>query len=362
MVSVTAAGSPAMTASARRLRGERHSSLDDSGCKAAFASAARAQRRACPRQKARTPRCGIPRPGGIMLFFPAVWRAGMKVWLNGKLVDKRNAKLSVWDHGTLYGDGVFEGIRVYNGKVFQAQAHIDRLYESAKCIRLAIPCTKQELADSIYETLRANKMTDSYVRLVVTRGEGYLGLSPFQCSNPNVFIITDQIALYPQEMYENGMAVIIARTVRTAPRMLNPAIKSLNYLNNIMAKIESIDAGVAEAIMLNEQGQVAECTGDNIFIVKGAQVITPPTEAGILIGITRAVVMELAKKLHIAFAEKNIWPKDLYAAEECFLTGTAAEVIAVTKVDGKSIGDGRVGPVTRKLFEAFRQYIRHGNW
>jgi branched-chain amino acid aminotransferase len=286
----------------------------------------------------------------------------MKVWLNGKLVDKRYAKLSVWDHGTLYGDGVFEGIRIYGGRVFKAQAHIDRLYDSAKHIRLAIPYTKQEMTDFICETLRANKMVDGYVRLVVTRGDGNLGLNPFQCPSPNVFIITDQIALYPQEMYENGMAVIIAKTIRTAPRMLNPAVKNLNYLNNITARIEAVDAGVAEAIMLNESGHVAECTGDNIFVVRDGEVITPPPEAGILIGITRGVVIGLAGKLGIPTVEKGVWPQDLYQAQECFLTGTAAEVIAVTKVDDKTIGDGRVGPVTKRLSEAFRQYIRQGDW
>ena len=286
----------------------------------------------------------------------------MKVWINGKLVDKRSAKLSVWDHGTLYGDGVFEGIRVYNGRVFQAQAHIDRLYDSAKHIRLAIPYTKQEMTDCVYETLRANGQADAYVRLVVTRGEGYLGLNPFLCPRPNVFIITDQVKMYPQEMYDNGMAVIIAKTVRTSPRSLSPAVKSLNYLNNIMAKIEAIDAGVAEAIMLNETGQIAECTGDNIFIVRDGQVITPPPEAGILIGITRGVVINLAGKLGLTMKEQTVWPKDLYQAQECFLTGTAAEVIAVTKINDKTIGDGRVGPATRKLVEAFRQYIRQGEW
>ncbi len=286
----------------------------------------------------------------------------MKVWLNGKLVDRRAAKLSVWDRGLLYGDGVFEGIRVYNGKVFHAQAHIDRLFHSAKLIRLAIPHTKQELTDAIYDTLRANGQQDAYVRLVVTRGEGNLGLNPFQCRAPSVFIIVDKIALYPEEMYRDGMAVIIAKTLRTSATMLSPAIKSLNYLNNIMAKIEAIDAGVAEAIMLNDKGQVAECTGDNIFIVKDGTVLTPPPEAGILIGITRGVVVKLAADSSIPLREQTIMPEDLYAAEECFLTGTAAEVIPVTKVDGRPIGTGQPGAVSLKLSEAFRQYIASGNW
>ena len=267
----------------------------------------------------------------------------MKVWLNGKLVEKKNAKVTVFDHGLLYGDGVFEGIRAYNGKLFQVQAHIDRLFDSARAIRLAIPYTKQELIDAIGETLRANGRKDAYIRLLVTRGEGTLGLNPFKCSNPNTFIIVDDIALYPREMYESGMAVIIAKT--------------MNYLNNIVAKIEAVDAGVAEAIMLNEQGNLAECTGDNLFVVKDAQVVTPPTSAGILPGITRKVVLDLARKLQISLAEKDFGPDFLYEADECFLTGTAAEIISVTKVDGQVIGDGNVGPVTRRLIDAFHELI-----
>ena len=281
----------------------------------------------------------------------------MKVWLNGRLVDRKNAKLSVYDHGTLYGDGVFEGLRIYNGKVFEAQAHIDRLFESALHIRLAIPYTKQELIDAMYETLTANASRDGYIRLVVTRGEGNLGLSPFQCPRPSVFIIADTIALYPPEMYEHGMAVIIAKTVRTAARMLSPAVKSLNYLNNIMGKIEAIDAGVAEAIMLNEQGDVAECTGDNLFIVKDGQIITPPQEAGMLVGITRGVVMQLAQKAGIPMHQRRISPQQLRQADECFLTGTAAEVISVTRIDDQVIGDGKAGPITRTMLAAFRKFI-----
>ena len=286
----------------------------------------------------------------------------MKVWLNGKLVDKRAAKVGVWDHGLLYGDGVFEGIRVYGGKVFHAQPHIDRLFDSAKVIRLAIPYTKQELTDAIYDTLHANGGTDAYVRLAVTRGDGNLGLNPFQCPAPTVFIIVDKIELYPEEMYREGMAVIIAKTIRTAATMLSPSVKSMNYLNNIMAKIEAIDAGVTEAVMLNDKGEVAECTGDNIFIVKAGTVITPPPQAGILIGITRGVVIKLAEQYRVPLREQAIRPEDLYAADECFLTGTAAEVIPVTKIDGRAIGTGRPGPVSLKLFNAFRQYIASGNW
>jgi len=284
----------------------------------------------------------------------------MRVWLNGKLVDRSQAKLTVFDHGTLYGDGVFEGIRAYGGKVFQCPAHIERLFASAKYIRLAIPYTKQELTQAVGDTLEANGVTDGYVRLVVTRGEGTLGLSPFKCTSPSVFIIADQIALYPDEMYEDGMAVIIAKTIRTSARMLRPSVKSLNYLNNILAKIEAVDAGVAEAIMLNEQGNVAECTGDNIFIAAGGKLVTPPLTADILGGITRRVVIELARRLGIETIERDIRPADIYAADECFLTGTAAEVIAVTKVGDRLIGDGAVGPITRKLLDSFRAFIRSG--
>ncbi|MHC4982429.1 MAG: branched-chain-amino-acid transaminase [Planctomycetota bacterium] len=286
----------------------------------------------------------------------------MKIWLNGKLTKKEKAKLTVLDHGTLYGDGVFEGIRAYGGRIFQCQAHVDRLFNSAKAIRLAIPYTKQELIDAMYETLKANGVSDGYIRLVVTRGPGTLGLNPFKCPEPSAFIIADQITLYPEEMYQHGMAVIIAKTVRTSPRMLPPSVKSLNYLNNILAKIEAVDAGVAEAIMLNEEGDVAECTGDNIFIAKDGGIITPPSEAGILIGITRKIVIDLAAKLALPLVERKVSIGQLIAADECFLTGTAAEVIAVTKVDGEPIGDGKVGPVTRRLMTAFHEYIASGDW
>ena len=286
----------------------------------------------------------------------------MKVWLDGKLVDKDDAKISVFDHGTLYGDGVFEGIRIYGGRIFLCEAHVDRLYRSAKLIRLAIPYTKQELTEAMQEAVEANACVDGYIRLVVTRGEGTLGLSPFKCPQPSVFIIADSIELYPQEMYDQGMAVIIAKTIRTSATMIDPSIKSLNYLNNILAKIEAIDAGVAEAIMLNETGHVAECTGDNLFIVKDGAVISPPPEAGLLIGITRRGVMDLATKLGLEVIERNIAPADLYEADECFLTGTAAEVISVTRIDETPIGDGTPGPVTQRLLSAFREFIASGEW
>jgi len=286
----------------------------------------------------------------------------MKVWLNGELVDGEQAKVSVFDHGVLYGDGVFEGIRVYRGRIFQCDAHVDRLFDSARSIRLAIPYTKQEIVEAMAEAVRANGVTDGYIRLVVTRGPGTLGLNPFHCPQPAMFVIADQIVLYPEKMYRDGMAVIVAKTVRTSPRMVNPGIKSLNYLNNILAKIEAIGAGVAEAIMLNEHANVAECTGDNLFIVEGGKVVTPPLSAGILPGITRAVVMRLAGELGLALAEDDIAVPRLLAAEECFLTGTAAEVIAVTKIDEQPVGGGVPGPVTRRLCDAFREYIRSDEW
>ncbi|HET6429699.1 MAG TPA: branched-chain-amino-acid transaminase [Phycisphaerae bacterium] len=286
----------------------------------------------------------------------------MKVWVDGELVDEEEAKLTVYDHGTLYGDGVFEGIRVYGGRIFQCQAHIDRLFNSAKQIRLAIPYTKQEIIDAMEQTVASNGAAAEYIRLVITRGVGTLGLNPFLCPRPSVFVIADQIALYPPEMYEHGMAVIVAKTVRTSPRMVNPGIKSLNYLINILAKIEAIDAGVAEAIMLNEHGRVAECTGDNVFIVDGGRVVTPPLTASILGGITRAVVLRLAAQQNIPLGEEEVSVQRLMGAAECFLTGTAAEVIAVTRIDDQPIGGGRAGPVTQKLCAAFREYIASGQW
>lgn len=282
----------------------------------------------------------------------------MKIWLDGQLVDKADAKLSVYDHGTLYGDGVFEGIRAYGGKVFQCDAHLDRLFVSAQKIRLTLPYSKQELRDAIYATLQANSLTDSYIRLVVTRGVGNLGLNPFQCPNPSVVIIADYIQLYPKELYDKGMPIIISKITRTSARMVDPSIKSLNYLNNILGKIECIDAGVSEAVMLNEAGNVAEATGDNVFIVKGGKLFTPPPSAGILLGVTRNVVLRLALGLGIPAEEKDITPDELLAADECFLTGTAAEVIPVTSIDNVVLHGGKVGPITRQLIDAFHAFIR----
>ena len=263
----------------------------------------------------------------------------------------------------LYGDGVFEGIRVYGGRIFECDAHVERLFTSARLIRLAIPYAKQEIVEAMNETIRANGLTaGGYIRLVVTRGAGTLGLSPFKCPSPSVFVIADQIALYPKEMYDNGMAVIIAKTVRTSPRMLNPGIKSLNYLNNIMAKIEAIDAGVSEAIMLNEHGLVAECTGDNIFIVENGDVVTPPLTAGVLPGITRGRRDATGRQDRHRSRRAGSARRRLLGADECFLTGTAAEVISVTKIDGHTIGNGAVGPITQKLHTAFNEYIESNEW
>ena len=282
----------------------------------------------------------------------------LKVWIDGTLHDKDDAKVSVYDHGLLYGDGVFEGIRVYGGRIFEREAHVDRLYESAKAIRLTIPISRDALQAAMEETVRANGFRDCYMRLVVTRGVGYLGLNPNRCPKPTVIVITDTIDMYPKEMYEKGMAVITATVIRNHPNALSPRIKSLNYLNNILAKIEAVDAGVPEAIMLNHEGNVAECTGDNIFVVRGGAVLTPGTADGILEGITRKVIIELCRKLGVPCHEKTLQRHDLYIADECFLTGSAAEVIPVTRIDGRTIAGGEPGPVTRKLIDAFHRHVR----
>ena len=283
---------------------------------------------------------------------------GLKVYIDGRLVEKDDAKISVFDHGFLYGDGVFEGIRAYNGKVFKMKEHIDRLYFSAAAIELTVPITKEQYAAAIEKTLKANNMRDAYIRAIVTRGCGQLGLNPRICTDPSVVIITDSIALYPPELYENGLDVVTVSTLRNHPNALDPRIKSLNYLNNILAKIEGLNAGVMEAIMLNVQGYVAECTGDNIFVVMDGKLITPPKSAGILDGITRNVVIELAGKIGIPVAETNLTRYDLFIADECFLTGTAAEIIPVIKIDGRRVAGGKPGPATLKLLQEFRKLTR----
>ena len=283
----------------------------------------------------------------------------MKVWVNGELRDAADAAVSVFDHGLLYGDGVFEGIRIYNGRIFRAEAHVSRLFDGAKAIRLDIPITKDEIIEAMYQTLRANGLGDGYIRLVVTRGVGTLGLNPFECEKPCLFIIADKVRLYPAELYETGMSVIIASTPRNSSNALDPRIKSLNYLNNILARIEAADAGVAEAIMLNADGLVTEATGDNVFIVRDGAVATPPVYAGILAGITRGVVINIAREAGFELIERELSRYDLYSADECFLTGTAAEVVAVVSIDSRTIGDGKVGAVTRQLMEAFRVLVRN---
>ncbi len=283
----------------------------------------------------------------------------MKIFLDGKFVEKEEAKLSVFDHGLLYGDGVFEGIRAYHGRVFKLREHIDRLFNSARAITLSIPLSKEEIEKLVLETLRINKLKDAYIRLVVTRGVGDLGLDPNKCSKPTIFIIADKIKLYPEEFYKKGLEIVIVSTRRNIPTAINPCIKSLNYLNNILGKIEANRAGVPEAIMLNSEGYVAECTGDNIFILKEHTLLTPPAWAGALDGITRLTVMGLAKnKLKLFVKEDLITPYHLYTADECFLTGTAAEVIPVTKIDSRMIGDGLPGKVTLNLIKEFHELTK----
>jgi branched-chain amino acid aminotransferase len=279
----------------------------------------------------------------------------VKIFLDGKYVSEDEAKISVFDHGLLYGDGVFEGIRLYGGKIFRLDQHLDRLFASAKAIMLQVPMTKQQLIETCCESCRQNNLKDGYIRLVVTRGVGYLGLNPFRCKNPTVFIIADRIELYPEEVYRKGLKLITASTQRTSPAAVNPSIKSLNYLNNILAKIEAVNAGAIEAIMLNGQGHVAECTGDNIFIVRSGKLETPPVSAGALVGITRQVVIELAAERNIEVRESNLTRYDLITADEVFLTGTAAEIVPVANIDGRIIGSGQPGALTLKLTEDFRK-------
>ncbi len=281
-----------------------------------------------------------------------------KVYINGTLYDKEDAKVSVYDHGLLYGDGVFEGMRSYGGKVFRLAEHIRRLYDSARAIWLEIPITQEQMAEAVNQTLAANNLVDGYIRLVVTRGAGTLGLDPNRTSNPQVIIIADKISLYPEEFYEKGLEIVTASTIRNHPAALNPRIKSLNYLNNILAKIEGLKAGCIEALMLNTKGEVAECTGDNIFIVRDGVVYTPSLDAGILGGITRDAVIELARESGRKVVEGPLTRHDVYVADECFLTGTAAEVVPVVKIDNRVIGTGTPGPVTRDLKERFHRLAR----
>src|SRR3989304_1707658 len=279
----------------------------------------------------------------------------LKIYINGKLYNKEDAKISVYDHGLLYGDGVIEGIRSYAGKVFCMEAHLERLWNSAKAILLEIPMSKAQLAKAIEETLAVNNIKDGYIRVAVTRGSGSLGLDPNRCSDPQVIIITDHISLYPDELYEQGLEIVTVSTIRNHPAALSPRIKSLNYLNNILAKIEGLQAGCIEALMLNSKGEVAECTGDNIFLVRSGVLQTPPTDAGILEGITREAVIELARDAGVEVREMAMTRHDVYIADECFLTGSAAEVVPVVKVDSRQIGTGTPGPITRDLMVRFRK-------
>jgi branched-chain amino acid aminotransferase len=283
----------------------------------------------------------------------------MKIYLNGKLVDKKDAKISVFDHGLLYGDGVFEGIRAYNGRIFMCQEHIDRLYDSAKAIALDIPMSKKALTNAMVKTCKANKIRNGYIRLIVTRGEGTLGLNPYLCKKAGVIIIAAAIQLYPEELYERGLKITTSGTIRNAPEAVNPRIKSLNYLNNILAKIEALNAGVMECLMINPNGYVAEATGDNVFIVRKNELITPPPWCGALEGVTRNVVMELARQEGYTVKEDVISRYDLYVADEVFLTGTAAEMIGVVEVDRRPIGNGKPGPITKSLVEKFREFAQH---
>ena len=281
----------------------------------------------------------------------------MKIYLNGKFVDKEDAKISVFDHGLLYGDGVFEGIRLYSGCVFKLDEHLERLEFSAKAILLDLPMSREELAEAVCECLRQNELQDGYVRLVVTRGPGHLGLSPDGCGPAGVIIIADNIQLYPEELYETGLKIITVPTRRINAAALPPAVKSLNYLNNILAKIEAKKVGFQEALMLNDKGEVAECTGDNVFVYSKSVLYTPPLDSGSLRGITRGTVMDIAEELGVELREQALTRYDLWTAEECFLTGTAAEVIPCVEVDHRSVGSGQPGEMTKRFISRFREKV-----
>jgi branched-chain amino acid aminotransferase len=281
----------------------------------------------------------------------------MKIYLDGRFVDAAEAKISVFDHGLLYGDGIFEGIRLYGGNVFRLDAHLDRLWYSAKALLLTIPISRAEMAAAVCESCRQNGLRDGYIRLVVTRGVGDLGLSPWLCPKPSVFIIADKIALYPEEYYTSGLSIVTVPTRRLGPAALPPMVKSLNYLNNILAKIEARQAGALEAIMLNDAGFVAECTGDNVFIVHRGRLLTPSAQQGALKGITRDAIFSVAQALSLPVEEHDLTRYDLWNADECFLTGTGAEVIPVVRLDGREIGDGKPGPVTHRVLTEFRARV-----
>src|SRR5437868_7928807 len=281
-----------------------------------------------------------------------------KIYIDGKFYSEANAKLSVFDHGLLYGDGIFEGIRFYNGRVFRLEQHFERLWNSARSICLDIPMTRQEMTEALLETIRQNHLRDGYIRLVVTRGVGNLGLNPEQCKNPSVIIIVATIALYHEDFYRKGLSIVTVATRRSNPASLNPAVKSLNYLNNVMARIEANLAHADEALMLNDAGNVAECTADNVFIIKDSQIFTPPITAGALRGITRSVVFDIAGEFDLEVTEADFTRHDIFVANECFLTGTAAEIVPVVKADGRLIGNGKPGPITTRIIARFREMTR----
>src|ERR1700756_4984312 len=283
-----------------------------------------------------------------------------KIYVDGKFYSEADAKVSVFDHGLLYGDGIFEGIRFYNGRVFRLEQHLERLWNSARSICLDIPMTRQEMTKALLETIRQNHLRDGYIRLIVTRGVGNLGLNPEQCKNPSVIIIVATIALYHEDFYRKGLSIVTVATRRSNPAALNPAVKSLNYLNNVMARIEANLAKADEALMLNDQGCIAECTADNIFVIKRGEIFTPPITAGALRGITRSVVFEIAAELGIKISEVDISRHDVFIADECLLSGTAAEVVPVIKADGRGIGTGKPGPISLRMFARFREITREG--
>ena len=286
----------------------------------------------------------------------------MKVYVSGKWVDEEDAKISVFDHGLLYGDGVFEGIRVYNNRVFLLSEHIDRLYDSAKAIALTIPMNKEEMIEVVAQTCRANELVNGYIRLVVTRGKGSLGLNPYLCDSPEVIVIAAKIQLYPRDLYENGLKIVTVGTVRNHPEAINPRIKSLNYLNNVLAKIEAINAGCMECLMLNHKGEVAEASGDNVFAIRNGTIMTPPSHSGALEGLTRNKVIELAREAGYDVIELPMARYDLYVADEVFLTGTAAEIISVVEIDKRSIGDGKPGKITDSLATLYSEYARSNGY
>jgi branched-chain amino acid aminotransferase len=278
-----------------------------------------------------------------------------KIYIDGKFYSEANAKVSVFDHGLLYGDGIFEGIRFYNGRVFRLEQHLERLWNSARSICLDIPMTRKEMTEALLETIRQNHLRDGYIRLVVTRGVGNLGLNPEQCKNPSVIIIVATIALYHEDFYKKGLSIVTVATRRSNPASLNPAVKSLNYLNNVMARIEANLASADEALMLNDAGNVAECTADNVFIIKRSRIFTPPITAGALQGITRSVVFDIAGEFDLEVVEADFTRHDIFVADECFLTGTAAEIVPVVKADGRIIGNGKPGPITTRIIARFRE-------